>query len=53
MSTLCTDNLANRLGTLTVPTDTVARETPRASFNLNGTGTIAARDSFNVSSTLS
>lgn len=50
MSTLRTDNIANRLGTSAVPIDTVLQGTAKAWFNLNGTGTIAARDSFNVAS---
>ena len=50
MSTVRADNYANRLGTSSIPVDTLLQGSAKATFNLNGTGTIAARDSFNVSS---
>lgn len=46
--TLRSNILANQAGTGSP--DIVGGELSRARFNLNGTGTIAARDSFNVSS---
>lgn len=48
MSTLRAATLANLAGTGSP--DITGGELSRARFNLNGTGTIAARDSFNVSS---
>lgn len=48
MSTLRANTLANVAGTGSP--DIVGGELSRARFNLNGTGTIAARDSYNVSS---
>lgn len=48
MSTLRTDSIANRAGT--GPVDLVKQSAAKAWANLNGTGTIALRDSFNVSS---
>lgn len=48
MSTARVNTLANLAGTGSP--DIVGGELSRARFNLNGTGTIAARDSFNVSS---
>lgn len=50
MSTVRADNFANRLGTSTIPVNTLLQGTAKAWFNLNGTGTIVTRDSFNVSS---
>lgn len=50
MSTLKANTLSNVSGTKSVPTDTVADGTAKAWANFNGTGTVAARDSFNVSS---
>lgn len=48
MSTVRVATLANQAGTGSP--DVVGGELSRARFNLNGTGTIAARDTFNVSS---
>jgi hypothetical protein len=50
MSTIKADTLSNLAGTQTVPVDTVAQGTARAWVNFNGTGTVAIRASFNVSS---
>lgn len=50
MSNLRLDNIGNRVGSLAIPIDTVLHGTAKAWLNLNGTGTIATRDSFNVSS---
>ena len=50
MSTAKFDTLSNLAGTLTIPVDTVAQGTARAWVNFNGTGTVAIRAAFNVSS---
>ena len=50
MSNLRLDNIGNRVGSLAIPIDTVLQGTAKAWLNMNGTGTIAIRDSFNVSS---
>lgn len=50
MSTVRADNFGNRAGTSSISADTMLQGTAKAWFNLNGTGTIAARDSFNISS---
>ena len=50
MSTLQIDTLNNRAGTKTVPVDTVIDGSAKAWVNFNGTGTVAIRASFNVSS---
>ena len=50
MSTVRADNFGNRAGTSSVTADTLLQGTAKAWLNLNGTGTIAARDSFNISS---
>lgn len=50
MSTLQADTLNNRAGTKTVPVDTVIDGSAKAWVNFNGTGTVAIRASFNVSS---
>lgn len=50
MSTIRADNYSKRDGSSTISADTVLQGTAKAWFNLNGTGTIAARDSFNISS---
>lgn len=50
MSTLRADNYANRTGTEGIPAATLTQGTAKAWLNMNGTGTIATRDSFNVSS---
>ena len=48
MSTIVTSNVSD--GTLSIPTTYVTNGSAKAWVNFNGTGTIAARDSFNVSS---
>jgi hypothetical protein len=48
MSTIIATTLSN--GSVSVPTATVVNGSAKAWVNLNGTGTIAARDSFNVAS---
>ena len=50
MSEIKIDTLTNRLGTKTVPVDTVAAGSAKAWVNFNGTGTVAILDSFNVAS---
>lgn len=50
MSTLRADNYSDRLGSSSIPAATLLQGTAKAWFNLNGTGTIAGRDSFNISS---
>lgn len=50
MSTLKTNTLANAAGTKSVPVDTVVSGSAKAWVNFNGTGTVAIRASFNVSS---
>lgn len=50
MSTLKCDNLQNSAGTKTVPMNTVVDGSAKAWVNFNGTGTVAIRASFNVSS---
>ena len=50
MSTLRTDTLANSGGTKSVPVNTVVDGSAKAWVNFNGTGTVAIRASFNVSS---
>jgi hypothetical protein len=50
MSTAKFDTLSNVAGTQTVPVATVAQGSAKAWVNFNGTGTIAIRASFNVSS---
>lgn len=50
MSTLQADTLNNRAGTKTVPVDTVIDGSAKAWVNFNGTGTVAIRAAFNVSS---
>ena len=50
MSTLKTDTLSNVAGTKSVPTDTVVDGSAKAWVNFNGTGTVAIRAAFNVSS---
>lgn len=49
MSTIKCDTLANAAGA-SVPTDTVVKGSAKAWVNFNGTGTVAIRTSFNVSS---
>lgn len=50
MSTLKVDTISNVAGTSSVPTATVISGTAKAWVNFNGTGTVAIRASFNVSS---
>ena len=50
MSTAKFDTLSNLAGSRTVPVDTVAQGTAKAWVNFNGTGTVAIRAAFNVSS---
>lgn len=48
MSTLTVSNVSD--GTLSIPTTYVTNGSAKAWANLNGTGTVALRDSFNVTS---
>lgn len=50
MSTAKFDTLSNVAGTQTVPVATVAQGSAKAWVNFNGTGTVAIRASFNVTS---
>jgi len=50
MSTAKFDTLSNVAGTQTVPVATVVQGSAKAWVNFNGTGTVAIRASFNVSS---
>jgi hypothetical protein len=50
MSTAKFDTLSNLAGSQTVPVSTVAQGSAKAWVNFNGTGTVAIRASFNVSS---
>lgn len=50
MSTVRADNFGNRAGTSSIPSDTLLQGTAKAWINFNGAGTIAVRDSFNISS---
>ena len=50
MSTIKTTTLSNLAGTSSIPTDTVINGSAKAWVNFNGTGTVAIRASFNVSS---
>ena len=50
MSNLRLTTLSNQGGTASVPSDTVINGTAKAWVNFNGTGTVAIRASFNVSS---
>jgi hypothetical protein len=50
MSTLRLTTLSNQGGTASVPSDTVINGTAKAWVNFNGTGTVAIRRAFNVSS---
>ena len=50
MSTAKFNTLSNLAGSRTVPVDTVAQGTAKAWVNFNGTGTVAIRASFNVTS---
>jgi hypothetical protein len=50
MSTLRTDTLSNAAGSKSVPVNTVVDGSAKAWVNFNGTGTVAIRASFNVTS---
>lgn len=50
MSTIKTDTLQNVAGTKSVPVNTVVDGSAKAWVNFNGTGTVAIRAAFNVSS---
>jgi len=50
MSTIKADTLSNLAGTQSVPVATVAQGSAKAWVNFNGTGTVAIRASFNVTS---
>lgn len=50
MSTLKTNTLQNVAGSLSVPVDTVVQGSAKAWVNFNGTGTVAIRSAFNVTS---
>ena len=50
MSNLFVDNFGKRDQSAKITADTLLQGTAKAWLNLNGTGTIATRDSFNVSS---
>ena len=50
MSTIKADTLQNLAGSKSVPTSTVVDGTAKAWVNFNGTGTVAIRAAFNVSS---
>lgn len=50
MSTIRTDTLTNVAGSKSVPMNTVVDGSAKAWVNFNGTGTVAIRASFNVSS---
>ena len=50
MSTVRTNTLSNAVGSASVPVDTVISGSAKAWVNFNGTGTVAIRASFNVSS---
>lgn len=50
MSTIKADTLSNLAGTRSVPVATVAQGSAKAWVNFNGTGTVAIRAAFNVTS---
>ncbi len=50
MSTIKATTLSNLAGSKTVPMDTVVDGSAKAWVNFNGTGTVAIRRAFNVSS---
>lgn len=50
MSNLRADNFGNRAGTSSITADTLLQGTAKAWASLNGTGTIALQDSFNIGS---
>ena len=50
MSTLRLTTISNQTGSASVPSDTVINGSAKAWVNFNGTGTVAIRAAFNVSS---
>ena len=50
MSTLKLDTLSNKAGTASVPSETIVSGTAKAWVSFDGTGTVAIRRAFNVSS---
>jgi hypothetical protein len=50
MSKISADNLSNKDDTKEIPVETVVAGSAKVWVNFNGSGTIAIRDSFNVSS---
>lgn len=50
MSTAKFNTLQNAAGSISVPVDTVVNGSAKAWVNFNGTGTVAIRQAFNVSS---
>lgn len=50
MSTLKLTTISNQSGSASVPSDTVINGSAKAWVNFNGTGTVAIRAAFNVSS---
>jgi hypothetical protein len=50
MGTLKLNTISNLAGTKTVPSETAIAGSAKAWVNFNGTGTVAIRDSFNVTS---
>lgn len=50
MSTLRLTTISNQSGSASVPSDTVINGSAKAWVNFNGTGTVAIRAAFNVSS---
>lgn len=50
MSTAKFNTLQNAAGSISVPVDTVVNGSAKAWVNFNGTGTVAIRSAFNVSS---
>jgi hypothetical protein len=50
MSTLRLTTISNQSGSATVPSETVINGSAKAWVNFNGSGTVAIRNSFNVSS---
>ena len=50
MSTLRLTTISNQTGSASVPSDTVINGSAKAWVNFNGTGTVAIRASFNVTS---
>lgn len=50
MSNLSVENIVNPTTADTTPTDNLSKQIAKAWVNFNGTGVVAIRDSFNVSS---